>query len=164
VRAEVFHSRDEALALAFPEGTTAQSVSVVLTDAQVAEVQALAGVKLESQLFTYHRGVRDGRVVGYAVIDSHTVRTLPEAFMAVLSPEGTIERVVMLAFYEPPEYRPPDRWLEQFHGRRLETDGWRVGRDIHGLSGATLTSHAMRNALRKIAALHAVVMKPAGKP
>jgi hypothetical protein len=136
----------------------------VLTDAQAAEVKALAGAELESKLFTYHRATRDGRVVGYAVIDSHTVRTLPEALLAVLSADGAVERVVILAFYEPPEYRAPDRWLEQFRGRRLDTDGWRVGRDLHGLTGATFTTHAIRSALRRIVALHAVVMTPAQKP
>jgi hypothetical protein len=108
--------------------------------------------------------VRDGVLLGYAVIDSHIVRTLPEAFMAVLGPDGTVQRVVLLAFYEPPEYRPPERWLRQFEGRRLDTDGWRVGRDIHGISGATLTTHALRDAVRKITALHAVVMSPPRPP
>jgi hypothetical protein len=159
----VLHSREEALALAFPGGTTLESVTVVLTDAQADEVKALAGVELESKLFSYHRGMRDGRLVGYAVIDSHNVRTLPEAILVVLSPDGEVERVVILAFHEPQEYRAPDRWLEQFAGRRLETDGWRVGRDLHGISGSTFTTNAIRNAVRKIAALHTVVMKPAGK-
>lgn len=160
----MFHSREEALDLAFPGDTKRESVTVVLTDEQAREVKTLSGIELESKLFTYHRGTRDGALVGYAVIDSHTVRTLPEAILAVLSPDGAVERVVMLAFYEPPEYRAPDRWLEQFHGRRLETDGWRVGRDIHGITGSTFTTNAIRNALRKIVALHAVVMKPSGKP
>lgn len=160
VRAEVFHSKEEALALAFPAGTAVESRSMVLDDAQMARVQALAGTAPESKLFTYHVGRRDGAVVGYAVIDTHTVRSLPEAFLAVLAPDGTIERVLLLAFYEPPEYRPPERWLEQFVGRRLDTDGWRVGRDLHGIAGSTLTTHAIRNALRKITALHAVVMRP----
>ena len=150
--------------MAFPADTKLESVTVVLTDAQADEVKVLAGVELESKLFTYHRGMRDGALVGYAVVDSHDVRTLPEAILAVLSPDGAVERVVILAFYEPPEYRASDRWLEQFRGRRLDTDGWRVGRDLHGISGSTFTTNAIRNALRKIVALHAVVMKSTGKP
>jgi hypothetical protein len=160
VHSEVFHSKDEALALAFAEGTSVESQSVVLTDAQVARVKELGGIAPESKLFTYYRGRRDGALVGYAVIDTHTVRSLPEAILAVLRPDGAVDRVILLAFYEPPEYRPPERWLKQFPGRRLDTDGWRVGRDLHGISGATLTAHAIRDALRKITALHAVVMRP----
>jgi hypothetical protein len=147
--------------MAFPDGAVAESVSAVLTEAQIAEVKALAGVDVDSKLFTYFRGVLDGKVVGYAVIDSRVVRTEPEVFMAVLKPDGVVDRVVMLAFYEPPEYKPPDRWLQQFEGRRLDSGAWRVGGDIHGLSGSTLTAHAIRDSLRKIAALHKVVMSPA---
>jgi hypothetical protein len=161
-RAEVFHARDEALALAFPPGTAVETINAFLTDEQVEAVRRLAGVEMDSRLFTYHRGTRDGEVVGYAVIDSHVVRTLPEAFLAVLAPDGEVRRVLLLAFYEPPEYRPPERWLEQFIGRRVDRGDWRIGRDLHGLSGATLTAHAMRDALRKIVVLHDVVMRPAG--
>ena len=39
-----------------------------------------------------------GRVLGYAVIDVHNVRTLPEAFMVVLSPEGEVRSLRLLAF------------------------------------------------------------------
>ncbi len=159
--AEVFLARDEALALAFPAGTTVETVNAFLTDEQVEAVERLAGVQVESRLFSYQRGTRDGEVVGYAVIDSHVVRTLPEAFMAVLGPDGEIRRVVLLAFYEPSEYRPPERWLGQFEGRRLNGEPWRIGHDVHGLSGATLTAQALRDALRKIVVLHDLVMRPA---
>jgi hypothetical protein len=160
--AEVFHARDEALALAFPAGTVVEPRTVFLTDAQVAAVRERAGVAVESKLFTYHTGRRDGRIVGWAVIETHTVRTLPETVLAVVTPEGAIERVLLLAFYEPPEYRPPVRWMEQFEGRRLSAGEWRVGRDLHGISGATLTAQAISDALRRILVLHELVMRPPG--
>lgn len=157
--AEVYYARDEALALAFPAGTTVEPRTAFLTDAQAA---ALGTDTAASKLFTYYRGVHDGRVIGYAVIDSHIVRTLPEAFMAVLKPDGSVDRVVMLAFYEPPEYAPAERWLEQFAGRRHHPagDGWRVGRDVHGISGATLTANAMADAMRRIVLLYELVIRP----
>ena len=155
----MFFAKDEALALAFP-GASVTAKSVVLTEEQVAAVKERAGVSLDSRLLTYYTGVRDGTVVGYAIIDSHVVRTLPEVFLALLSPTGTIDRVVMLAFYEPSEYLPPERWLEQFNGRNVSGGGWRLGRDLHGISGATLTSQAVRDGLRKIVVLHDVVIRP----
>ncbi len=158
-RAGVFYAKDEALALAFPEGTQVESHTAILTDAQVEACKAKQ-VAVESKLFTYYTGTRDGKVVGYAVIDSHVVRTLPEAFMAVLSPDGAVDKVVMLAFYEPPEYAPPPKWLAQFDGKRLD-GGWRVGGDVHGIGGSTLTAHAMTNAVRKVILLYDLVIRPA---
>ncbi len=158
-RAEVYLAKDEALAVAFPEGTAVDKRTAFLTDAQMADLKR-AGVELDSKMFTYYRGLRGGEVIGYAVMDSHVVRTLPEAFMAVLRPDGAIERVVMLAFYEPSEYAPRESWLGQFQGRKPGEGGFRLGRDVHGITGATLTANAIAGGLRKIAALYALVMRP----
>lgn len=160
----MFYAKDEALALAFP-GASVVARTAVLTEEQAAAVKERCGVALESRLVTYYTGVRDGAVTGYAIIDSHVVRTLPEVFMALLTPDGRIDRVILLAFYEPREYLPPDRWLEQFTGRGLSGDGWRIGRELHGISGATLTAQAIRDGLRKVLAVHDVVIRPvAGVP
>lgn len=155
--AEVYLAKDEALAIAFPEGTTVEKRTAFLTDAQVAQAKA-AGVVLDSKMFTYYRGKRGSELIGYAVMDSHVVRTLPEAFMAVLRPDGSIDRVVMLAFYEPPEYAPKGNWLGQFQGKRADS-GFRLGRDVHGITGATLTANAIATGLRKIEALYGIVMR-----
>lgn len=161
-RAEVYYAKDEALAMAFPEGTTVAAKTAVLTDAQVEACKAKQ-IDVASKLFTYYTGTRDGKVVGYAVIDSHVVRTLPEAFMAVLSPEGAVQRVVMLAFYEPPEYAPQPKWLAQFDGKTRD-GGWRVGDDVHGIGGATLTAHAMTGAIQKVLVLYDLVIRPTATP
>jgi hypothetical protein len=157
-RAEALLARDEALALAFP-GARTESQTVFLSEAQLATLRDRMGKDPPSKLFTYYTARRDGAVVGYGVIETHVVRTLPEAFLVVLSPAGAIERVLMLAFYEPPEYRPSDRWLEQFEGRAAHGEhGWRVGRDVHGITGATLTAHAVTDALRRIVLEFALVL------
>jgi hypothetical protein len=160
VGASVFYSKDEAFALVFPESTAVEPVTAFLTDAQVAAVKQRTGVALESQLFTYYVGRTGDDVLGYAVIETHIVRTLPETFLVVLTPGGTLDRVILLAFYEPPEYMPPQRWLTQFTGRDLEGSGWRLGRDLHGITGATLTARAVPQALRKILILYELVMRP----
>lgn len=159
--ARVFHAKDEALQMAFPGGTAITQRTIFLDDAQMAAIRERTGSALDSKLFTYYEGRRDGELVGYAVIDTHTVRTLPETFLVVLSPEGAITRVVVLAFYEPPEFLPADRWLAQFKGRQLTDGAWRVGRDVHGISGATLTAHAVNEGLQRILVLHRLVMRPA---
>jgi hypothetical protein len=157
--AGAFYAKDEALRLAFPDAEV-RSHTVFLTPEQETAVKTRTGLDLESKLFTYYEGRRGGELVGFAVIDTHIVRTLPETFMAVLTPAGAIDRVVVLAFYEPPEYAPPERWLGQFEGRVLDESPWRVGRDVHGIAGATLTAHAVRDGLRKILVLHDLVMRP----
>jgi hypothetical protein len=158
----VFLAKDEALAAAFPEADRVESRVVILTDEQQAAVERLARAPLESKLWTLHVGWRGGEVLGYAIIDSHIVRTLPEAFMVVLDPQGKVRRVEVLAFYEPPEYLPPPRWREQFKDRILDDD-LKLRRGIQGITGATLSAIAMTAGVRRALALHAVLVGPDAK-
>ena len=66
-----------------------------------------------------YRGYRDSELLGYAFIDVHQVRTLPEAFLVVLSPEGRVRSLRVVAFHEPLEYMPGGRWYEQFEGKTV---------------------------------------------
>lgn len=162
-RAAVFLAKDEALALAFPGSDRIEERVVILTDAQKAEVEKRARSPLDSQLWTIHVGWKDGTVQGYAVIDSHIVRTLPETFMVVIDPAGRLERVEVLAFHEPSEYQPPPRWIAQFQGRVLDDD-LRLGAGIQGITGATLSARAMTMGVRRALALVAVAVVDAGAP
>jgi len=159
--AGVLLAKDEALALAFPEAERVEERVVLLTAAQKAEVERRAGSALESQLWTIHVGWRGGAVLGYAIIDTHVVRTLPEAFMVVLEPNGAVRRVEILAFYEPPEYMPSGRWIAQFEGRALDAD-LALRRGIQGITGATLSATAMTAGVRRALALFAVAVGGAG--
>jgi Na+-translocating ferredoxin:NAD+ oxidoreductase RnfG subunit len=100
--------------------------------------------------------MRAGEVQGYAMIELHTVRTHPEAFLVVLSPEGSVRSLRVLAFHEPLEYLPPGRWYEQFGGKSL-ADALRVGGDVHGIVGATLTAQATTRGVRRALALYQVL-------
>jgi len=156
-RAAVFLAKDEALALAFPENDRIEERVVILTDAQKAEVEQRARAPLDTQLWTIHVGWKAGAVQGYAVIDSHIVRTLPETFMVVVDPDGKLRRVDVLAFHEPPEYLPTERWIGQFDGRALDGD-LKLGAGIQGITGATLSAQAMTAGVRRALALVAVVV------
>lgn len=159
-RATVFLAKDEALALAFPENDRIEERVVILTDAQKAEVERRARAPLDSQLWTIHVGWKGGVVQGYAVIDSHVVRTMPETFMVVVDPQGTLRRVDVLAFHEPPEYQAPARWIQQFEGRALDDD-LKLGAGIQGITGATLSAQAMTTGVRRALALVAVAVTEA---
>jgi hypothetical protein len=155
--AEVFLSQREALALAFPGADRIERKSVVLDAAQAAAVEQLSGAPLESKLVTLHQGFRGGELLGYALIDVHTVRTLPEAFMVVLTPEGRVASLRMLAFYEPSEYKPPDRFLAQFDAHALEPE-LRLGGAIHGIAGSSLSARAVTTGVRRSLALYQVLV------
>lgn len=156
--ATVYHSRDEALQLAFPDAERVQPKEFFLTAAQRAAIEEQAKSPLESDLLTVYIGYRGGQPIGYALFDTHIVRTLPETFLIVLSPQGAVTATHLLAFYEPAEYAPPQRWLGQFRDARLSSE-LRVGRSIAGITGSTLTAEAVTAGIRRALSIYAVLLK-----
>jgi Na+-translocating ferredoxin:NAD+ oxidoreductase RnfG subunit len=155
---KVYYSKSEALASAFPGADQVESRTVALNDEQVSAIESLANARLETKLITVYTGVKDDEIVGYAFIDIHTVRTLPEAFLIVLSPEGEIESLRVLAFYEPEEYLATERWLAQFHQRVLDSE-LRLGGEIHGIAGATLSARAVTDGVRRSLAIFELLVR-----
>ena len=130
---------------------------------------------LDEQLGGADDGGFEGRVVkgtvtnienGFAHIDVHNVRTKPEAFMVVLTPEGVVRSVRILAFHEPLDYLPTDRWYGQFQGKQ-KGDTLRIGGDLHGVVGATLSARAAADGVRRMLAYYEILLKgeaPASTP
>ncbi len=156
--AKVFFSRNEALELAFPEADRIEAATYVLEDAEVRKIEALAQGPIESKLVKIYTGVKDEEVLGYAVIDMHRVRTLPEAFLVVLSPEGAVRSLRVLAFHEPLEYLPAERWYRQFDHKDL-AEPLRLGKDVHAVVGATLSARATTRGVRRILAYYEVLIE-----
>ncbi len=155
--ATVFYSKNEAMELAFGKGTPVEQLALFPDEQQTAAIQQLAKVKLESGLFTFYVGKNQDKITGYAAIETTTVRTKPETLMIVLTPEGELRNVYTLAFHEPPEYMPPERWFEQLVKRPLADMDFNKG--VDGISGATLSTHAGLDSVRKVMAIYQVLVK-----
>ena len=156
--AKVFYSRSEALELAFPDADEVGSETFVLNQQQADRIQAIAKSPLESKLVKIYKAVRAGSVIGYALIDVHNVRTLPEAFMVVLTPTGEVRSIRVLAFHEPLEYKPTSRWYSQVVHNSKDA-ALRVGGDVHGVVGATLSARATTRGVRRALALYEVLIR-----
>jgi len=159
--ATIFYSKNEALELAFGKDAQVEMQSLFPDDQQLAKIQELAKGKLESGMYTFYVGKKQDQLLGYAAIETITVRTKPETLMIVLTPEGDVRSITTLAFHEPPEYQPPERWFEKLYKRPLADMDFNKG--IDGISGATLSTRAAVASTRKVMALYQVMIKEAGK-
>lgn len=152
-------TQEEALRLAFPPPATIERRTAFLEEADRAQAARWAGpdVDVDQSVVTYYVGYSDDvGPIGVAYFDVHRVRTLSEVLMIVVTPDDRIERVEVLRFSEPPEYRAPEGWLEQFEGRGLNEELSLKG-GIVNITGATLTSRAVTLAARRVLALHRVI-------
>lgn len=158
--ATIFYSKNEAMVLAFGESAQVETLSLFPDDQQMSKIQQEAKVKLDSGLFTFYVGKQKDKLLGYAAIETITVRTKPETLMIVLTPEGEVRNVYTLAFHEPPEYQPPERWFEQLNGKPLAELDFSKG--VQGVSGATLSTRAAVNSVRKVLAVYQTMVKNQG--
>jgi Na+-translocating ferredoxin:NAD+ oxidoreductase RnfG subunit len=155
--ATIFYSKNEAMELAFGKGAQVDQLSLFPDENEIAKIEQDAKVKLDSGLFTFYVGKDQGKILGYAAIETSTVRTKPETLMIVLTPDGELHKVYTLAFHEPLEYQPPDRWFEQLYKRPLAEMDFNKG--VDGISGATLSTRSALSSIRKVMAIYQVMVK-----
>ncbi len=153
---KIFYSKTEAMELAFGKDATVEMLPVFFTEEQMRKTEGLARTKLDSALFTFYVGKRNEQIIGYAAIESHTVRTKPETLLIVLTPEGDPINIRVLAFHEPPEYQPPNKWFAQLYHRVLEELDFNQG--VQGISGATLSTQSALSSIRKVIAVHRMTL------
>lgn len=156
--ARVFISKDEALKLAFPDSDTIEKQSLFLSKTDVESIEKLGRSKLDSRLFLFYVGMKNGEAIGYAAIDTHTVRTKSQTILVVINPDGSLNYTEILAFFEPLEYKPTESWIDLFKDKKI-TNGIKIGYDIPNISGATLSSNSTANAVKKILAVFEIVVK-----
>jgi len=156
-------TQDEALKLAFPEATHFERATAYLDDAQSARIEELTGEPPHRAVVTHYLALQGQRPIGVAYFDAHRVRTLNEVVLIAVDRGGRVARVEIVAFAEPPEYIAPDGWLELFGGLDRQADLSMKG-DVPNLTGATLTARAVKAAVDRTMAIHAVIDPVGDRP
>ena len=91
-------------------------------------------------------------------MDTHVVRTKKESLLICLDESGKFQRIEVTAFLEPPEYLASPDWHARYTSREL-SDELSLNRAIRPIVGATLTSLAANQAVRRILAIDQVLQK-----
>ena len=162
--AKVFLSREEAMEKTYGAGARFDRETIFPSPAQVQKARGLAGagVSLTGAPLTRYVVTRKGAVAGFAYLDTHKVRTLRQTIMIFVTTAGALNKIEILTFGEPQEYMARKIWLQQFPDLKLD-DELHIDRKIHGMSGATMTAHAVTDASRRVLALHAALQEDGTK-
>ena len=132
----------DVLRSVFPEAERFDSDDVLLTSEMAKRLDDLARSRIPERMVTFYTARRGPTVLGYAVLQSHVVRTKRETLLVAFEPDGRIRRIAVVSFLEPPEYKPSDRWLGQFAGKG-PSDRLAVGDDLAPISGSTLSARGV---------------------
>lgn len=151
-QAKVFLTQEEALRLAF-DSRPVQRHTFYLSPEQQKEAARSAGSEIPSALVVRYQALEGDSIAGYAYFEVHRVRTLAETVMIALDAAGSVRRVEVLSFDEPPEYKPREEWYAQFKGKSFNGD-LAPNRAIRPVTGATLTARATTECVRRVLAVH----------
>lgn len=132
----------DALRAAFPDAERFDATDVLLSEEMARKLDDLARSKIPERMVTFYVARKGDEVLGYAVLQSHVVRTKRETLLLAFEPDGRLRRIVVLSFLEPPEYKPSERWLGQFAGKG-KADRLAVGDDLAPISGSTLSARGV---------------------
>ena len=156
--AQVIYAQDEALERAFSGAREVIRTNVILNSDQAESISSRYRVSISKGIVSFFEGIgADGHSLGYAFIDSGVIRSHTGVFMVVLLPDGTTKDVFVLAFNEPPEHIPSDRWLDQLNGKPV-TEQPVPGKNVPTIMGSTLSVIAITNSVRRVQALYKEVV------
>lgn len=128
---------------------------IVLTPAQVAAIEKDAGVKVASPILRVWRAPT-GYFLADAVIGKHDMIN----YAVALDPDGRVRQVEILEYRE--AYGGEVRnaaWRAQFDGKH-HGDPLRLGKDIQGISGATLSSTHLTDGIRRLLSTYEIAIRP----
>lgn len=162
---------EEALARIFPAVEKITQEKVTATEEQAGEIKkALGGSmvykmrgpeasKIDSQRdFVFYYGRNADKLEGAALMLDEPGKWGPVKFIIRLSPSGDIQDAAVMKYSET-RGRPiaSRNFLKQFFGRTLN-DRLELGKDIYGVSGATISSHAACFAVKKAMVLYKILV------
>lgn len=150
--AQVFKTQEEALTEAFASADTVIRSTLFLDSAQLETLQNMSKSKFHSKIITYYMGMEGEKVLGFAFFETQVVRTKKAVIMVTVSPDRAIKSVEVLAFMEPLDYLPSANWFELFRGKTLTPGLW-PGKEIHAVTGATLSVRAFTLCVRRALAV-----------
>jgi hypothetical protein len=157
VGATVYHTEDEAIAIAFPSATRVETRNVVLGDDVRARVSAQVGYPIQERLVVLHQAWAGDTLLGRALALEEIGKTLPFRFLVALRPDGAVEQVLVLTYRES-RGQEIERatFRAQYEGKSL-ADPIRRGDDIRNVSGATISVDALSRGVRRALAIGAAL-------
>ncbi len=161
-------TKEQALNEAFWRGATIETETKELTGETLEKIEEALGGSLiyyqegaaendleEKTTYEFHFGVSDdGQRKGVAVIDSEPGKWGPVEYIVTMTMEGKIKSVKVMS-YEETRGRPIARlsYMNQYRGKDASST-LEVGKDIIGISGATISSISATFTVKKVLTIY----------
>jgi FAD:protein FMN transferase len=148
VSAQVFMTEQQALKAAFGVASEVEREEKFIATAD-RRVLSSSGLRFHDSAVTFLVGKKSGIPTGYALVMNEIGKSEPITFMVVMSPDQRVIDVHVMVYRESRGAEVHEkRFLRQFRGKRA-SDSIQVNNDIINYSGATLSSQAVAQGVKR---------------
>ena len=148
---------EEHLFHLYPENTDFRMHILKLDKQMKKEVENQVKQKFYRDKLYYWTISQDDTTIAYAFLDNVIGKSMPITFMVILNIDGDIINANVIKYREAYGGEVGNKgWLRQFINLN-NNSGYNIGKDIDGISGATISVKSMSKGIYKIAALYPLI-------
>ena len=148
---------EEHLFNLYPEDTDF-SMHILLLDKQVKKkVENKVKQKFFNDKLYYWNITKGDSTMAYAFLDNVIGKSMPITFLVILNMNGNIINTNVIKYREAYGGEVGNTgWLQQFYTRN-NNSSYKIGKDIDGISGATISVKSMSKGIQKISVLFPLI-------
>jgi Na+-translocating ferredoxin:NAD+ oxidoreductase RnfG subunit len=151
-------SVEQAQKALFPDASEFISQPVKLTDEQKDKVTKEAGVRQRKNEQPAWRVQKDGKHVGWFVVDEVIGKHEYITYAIAIAPEGRVLGVEVMSYRETHGGQVRDaNWRKRFNGKTL-SDPFKLDVDVPNISGATLSCRNILDGVKRVLILHKIAL------
>jgi len=151
-------SIDKVVKSSFSGVTKVEAKSLILTKAQHSKIQALAKAAVRTKVYRYYDIKSGSKTLGYGVLVTRKMRTKKATVLYAFDMNGKLKFTEIMAFGEPPEFKPNKQWMAQFQNKNTSAK-LTMGKDIPTISGSTLSARGISDGARIARAIYQTLLK-----
>jgi len=156
--AEVLLSPIDAMKENYSKTATISKKNILLSGEKFHKIQSDAKVKLQTKIYRIYIAKENAKILGYGILINKKVRSKNAVVMYLITKEGILKGIEIIAFNEPHEYIPSKTWTSQF--QNIPTNKMlKLSRDIPTITGATLSARSVTDGSRIAFALYNELLK-----
>jgi Na+-translocating ferredoxin:NAD+ oxidoreductase RnfG subunit len=92
--------------------------------------------------------------IAHAFLDNVKGKSMPITFIVIMNVDGSIKNSSIIKYREAYGSEISNKcWLQQFIGKNNDSK-YEIGKEIDGITGATISAHSVSKGIRKIAILY----------
>lgn len=156
--AKILISPLDAMKQSYGDDAVIVKKNTLLSKAQALKIQKESKTKLDSKIFRVYKATKESQLLGYGILINKKVRSKNAVVLYFISKDSILKSIEIVAFNEPVEYLPSNKWNSQFED--ISTDKMlRVSKEIPTITGATLSARSITDGSRVAFAFYNEVLK-----